>query len=327
MIPTQLDDFKPPSRRPWLLIGAVLILIGLGIQGRRMSCRSWFRKTPQPEGVSERVTDPVTPVAPTAVVSRDPKSVPTKEVSLPGRRTGKSPIYDNARELDARGELGKARELYLNALADPGLIASWPQIEQRLGEINVRLLLTPISMPEKVDYVVQRGDSIARIAKRHGTTMELVTAQNQLKTNMVLKVGERLKVLKAPFSIEVSKGSNELVVRLDGRFFKRYPVATGKDNKTPMGTFVVTDRIKEPTWWKDNKPIAYGHPDNILGTRWLAIKATGNTPDVKGYGIHGTWDNASIGTAASAGCVRMRNPDVEEVFTLIPIGTAVTITD
>jgi lipoprotein-anchoring transpeptidase ErfK/SrfK len=63
----------------------------------------------------------------------------------------------------------------------------------------------------------------------------------------------------------------------------------------------------------------------------MAIRPTGTTdPTLRGFGIHGTWDPDSIGTAASLGCVRMRNEEVEELYDFIPLprngqGTKVTI--
>jgi len=45
-----------------------------------------------------------------------------------------------------------------------------------------------------------------------------------------------------------------------------------------------------------------------------------------GYGIHGTNNEASIGTAASHGCVRMRNDDVIRIYDIVPLGTRVKIT-
>jgi lipoprotein-anchoring transpeptidase ErfK/SrfK len=120
----------------------------------------------------------------------------------------------------------------------------------------------------------------------------------------------------------------ELVLYLNDRFFKRYPVGIGKESRTPLGTFAVSDRIVEPVWWRpDGRQIPFGNPENILGTRWLALRATAGTADVKGYGIHGTWDDKSIGKAESAGCVRMKNSDVEQLFDLVPLGTPVTILD
>ena len=38
----------------------------------------------------------------------------------------------------------------------------------------------------------------------------------------------------------------------------------------------------------------------------------------EGYGIHGTQEPESIGTASSLGCLRMRNEDVEELYDFIP---------
>ena len=100
-------------------------------------------------------------------------------------------------------------------------------------------------------------------------------------------------------------------------------------SKTPAGTFKIVDKISEPPWWPGDgqPPIPYGDKRNILGTRWLAIEATGDTPRVRGYGIHGTWDDSSIGKQSSAGCVRMRNKDVEEVFMMMPRGTPVKIVE
>jgi lipoprotein-anchoring transpeptidase ErfK/SrfK len=57
----------------------------------------------------------------------------------------------------------------------------------------------------------------------------------------------------------------------------------------------------------------------------MTLRATGSTPDVRGYGIHGTWDESTIGKSESAGCIRMKNRDVEELYVLLPPGTPVTI--
>jgi lipoprotein-anchoring transpeptidase ErfK/SrfK len=90
---------------------------------------------------------------------------------------------------------------------------------------------------------------------------------------------------------------------------------------TPVGDFKINDRIAQPTWWRgDGRAIPYGDKENLLGTHWLSL-------DIRGYGIHGTWEPDTIGKQASAGCVRMLNEEVEELYNLIPLGTTVTITD
>ena len=63
-----------------------------------------------------------------------------------------------------------------------------------------------------------------------------------------------------------------------------------------------------------------GDPKNILGSRWMGLTA-------KSYGIHGTTDDASIGSQCTQGCVRMHNKDAEELYDIVPAGAEVTIVD
>ena len=76
----------------------------------------------------------------------------------------------------------------------------------------------------------------------------------------------------------------------------------------------------------DGQVVPFGDKENILGTRWMALAATGDTPPAKGYGIHGTWDESSLGQQSSAGCIRMANRDVEELFVYIPVGAKAALT-
>jgi hypothetical protein len=55
----------------------------------------------------------------------------------------------------------------------------------------------------------------------------------------------------------------------------------------------------------------------VLGTRRLYLG--------DGYGIHGTDQPESIGHAASHGCVRLRNEDIEKLYDMVPVGTVVYI--
>ena len=183
-------------------------------------------------------------------------------------------------------------------------------------------------MPEKIDVIVKSGDSLERIARRHGTTVDLIQKANLVSNPNLIRAGDHLRVFIGKFSLTASKRRNDLVVTMNGKFFARYGVGSGRHGKTPVGNFLLTEKIKEPVWWRpDGKEIPFGHEENILGTRWMTLRAQEGTPDVRGYGIHGTWDEASIGKAESAGCLRMRNRDVEELFLYIPSRTPVTIVE
>lgn len=118
----------------------------------------------------------------------------------------------------------------------------------------------------------------------------------------------------------MDKSQNILLLKAGDTVFKTYNVATGANNSTPSGTFKIVEKIPNPPWYKPGEVIPPGSPKNILGTRWLGL----NKP---GYGIHGTTDPKSIGTQATAGCIRMTNQDVEELYNIVPVGVEVTIVD
>jgi len=314
----EVDDIKYPKRRPWLLI--VLIALVLAFLWNKFGRDEQSPKEEISETKyvipDERVSDrEEPPPPPTAPIAGNVQSLLSKAAATAARSEEKP------------SALAEARELYLRALQaaiDPD---TRTVIERRLGGIHAQLAFTPMPWPGiKVPYVVKSGDSIEKIARRFGTTNALIERGNQVKNPNMIRKGDSFKILDGDFSIKVSTTRRDLVVLLNGDFFKRYFVGTGKFGKTPAGTFEIWDRIQEPVWWRPNgKEIPFGDPENILGTRWMAIRATDGTPKVRGYGIHGTWDNNSIGKAESAGCIRLRNTDVEELYDLIPLGTKIII--
>lgn len=175
-------------------------------------------------------------------------------------------------------------------------------------------------------YEVRSGDNLTVIAKKHGVTVGLIRTANAMTSDR-LDVGQKLRIPSYKFSVWVDKSDNTLVLKGDQDILKTYTVSTGTNNSTPVGTFKVTDKLENPTWYKAGLPgrqagavIPPGSADNQLGTRWLGIS-------LKGYGIHGTIDPESLGKQVTAGCVRMKNEEVEELYSLIPPGTEVTITD
>ncbi|MBI3986251.1 MAG: L,D-transpeptidase family protein [Lentisphaerae bacterium] len=237
-------------------------------------------------------------------------------------------LLAQARTLKASGALEQAREKAFEALALAGSPAGKAAAEEMLGALHMELLSNPLPMKEKEDYVVLAGDSIEKIAKKFGTTSDLIRKSNRLSSDTI-HPGDRLRVFKVVFTIVVNKTKNDLLLQANDRFFKRYRVGTGKFATTPTGVFAIDKKIPEPPWTRpsDRKILPFGDKENVLGTRWLSLKAVEGTPSVQGYGIHGTWEPETIGSQSSAGCVRMLNAEVEELFSLVPEGVRVVINE
>jgi len=111
---------------------------------------------------------------------------------------------------------------------------------------------------------------------------------------------------------------------------KSYPIAVGMVGlETPAGVYHIQNKAVNPAWTMPNsswvapadrgKVVPGGTPENPLKSRWLGI--------FNGAGIHGIdpSEYGTIGHAASHGRVRMRIPDVEDLYPRVPVGAPIYI--
>ena len=217
------------------------------------------------------------------------------------------------------GDIAKARDTYRMITERYPSSEGIANAEKAIGDLNIKILFSPKIMEGATIYQIRKGDTLAAIAKKYGTTVDLISYINSLKDTNI-KYGFKLKVPSVKFSIVVDKSQNILTLNGDGNMVKTYRASTGSNNSTPTGKFVITNRISDPTWYTTGAVVPPSSANNILGTRWLGISK-------KGFGIHGTTEPEKIGQSVTSGCVRLANPDVEELYMIVPEGTEVVIVD
>jgi lipoprotein-anchoring transpeptidase ErfK/SrfK len=111
---------------------------------------------------------------------------------------------------------------------------------------------------------------------------------------------------------------------------KTYEVAIGMVGlDTPAGLYHIQNKAVDPAWTEPNsswvapadrgKVVPGGTAANPLKARWLGI--------FDGAGIHGVdpSEYGTIGHQASHGCVRMRIPDVIDLYPRVPVGAPIYI--
>jgi len=145
--------------------------------------------------------------------------------------------------------------------------------------------------------------------------------------------------------LEVSIATQTVSLWDGYRLVKSWPCSTSKfgigfqggSNKTPLGAFRVMekhgDNAHQLTIFKSRKPVGQWVPgakteeDLVLGRiLWLegVEERNANTKERYIY-FHGTNQEERIGQTGSHGCIRLRNPDVVELYDLVPTGTPVWI--
>lgn len=145
---------------------------------------------------------------------------------------------------------------------------------------------------------------------------------------------EKAKVAAQPvtshtYSLVITKSAYRISLLDNGTPIKEYNCAVGRnpgqktktgDARTPVGTFKVESINPSSDWVSDEDGKgAYGPWFITLDTRELS-KGEWN-----GIGISGTNKPEGLGRASSAGSIRVRNSDIEEIKKFVKVGTVVTI--
>ena len=271
----------------------------------------------QPEPPQPVVATPEPPEPEPAVA----KPEPPQPEPAPAAPAEAESLLKQASEMSTRQPL-EARALAHRVLALPGVReydATWRRAAQIISDINRVFMNSTAPCPEKRTYTVKTGDVLVRIAYREKTTVQALMKLNGNLDPRRLYVGRKLAYIGGDWSIKVSKSQFLLTLYLDGTLYRIYQVGIGRDNRTPVGTFKVRDKVINPAWDSPEGRIPPSDPRNILGTRWMGLEATGDTsPYLTGYGIHGTTLPDTVGTPSSAGCVRLRNEEVNDLYDAIP---------
>lgn len=217
------------------------------------------------------------------------------------------------------GDLLKAKSIYSKIIEEYPDSEFVKSTQEKLEALNMDILFSPVKTEQNIFYVVKEGDTLGKIAKKFHTTVELLIKSNKLSSD-IIHPGKRLKVVTTEFSIIVDKSQNTLTLKASDDVLKVYKVSTGAENTTPTGKFKIVNKLVDPVWYKAGAIVPSGSPENILGSRWMGISEPG-------YGIHGSRDPETIGKHITAGCIRMYNGDIKELYSIVPVGAEVTIVD
>lgn len=140
-----------------------------------------------------------------------------------------------------------------------------------------------------------------------------------------------------PGTIIVDPGSKYLYLVQRGGKAMRYGIGVGKAGFEWNGKAHIGWKQKWPKWTPPNEMIERrpdlakwsadnggmpGGPTNPLGARALYLMQ-GNVDTL--YRLHGTPNWASIGTAASSGCIRLMNQDIIDLYERVPNGAKVIV--
>jgi LysM repeat protein len=182
-------------------------------------------------------------------------------------------------------------------------------------------------------YVVQRGDSLSRIAQRFGVTTAQLAAANNIANPSRIYVGQTLTIpapgaapaaapapSDAARSVLVDISEQRMYVYENGALINTFVVSTGEPGReTAPGSYSVLNKI----------PLAYASTWDLRMPNWLGIYWAGSLQN----GIHELpilsngqrlWAGY-LGSRVSYGCVILGSWEAQWLFDWVDVGTPVII--
>ncbi len=190
-----------------------------------------------------------------------------------------------------------------------------------------RWLCDPANVTRARSHTIEAGKGLGVVANKFRREKILVDATslavlNRIHNPNVVRAGQQIKVPVDPIRAVLEKRSYGLAVYVGDDLLRLYWVGHGAGDKTPVTEFTVVEKQEKPEWTApDGHRYAYGHPENILGEYFIKFEH----PSYVGFGAHGTPFPETICTMSSAGCIRMRAADIDDLFKVLPRGAKVEV--
>jgi hypothetical protein len=227
---------------------------------------------------------------------------------------------------ESPAKIVQARDKLNQALRMPMSPQQRSSVKDQLSELSEKWLFSRTVIPEDPlceSYQVRSGDTLEKIGDKFKVPHEFLETINHISDPRSLQAGLPIKVVKGPFNAKIYRSTYTMDVYLQNTYVRTYRVGLGKDkSETPTGIWrVKSDGKLEKPPWPDPATgrIVYPEdPEYPLGSRWIGLEGLkGQAKDRTGFGIHGTKEPETIGTASSQGCIRLNNGEAILIYNMM----------
>jgi len=223
-------------------------------------------------------------------------------------------MFEQANREISRGNTENGQKILL------ALIQNLPKSERNsdakslLGSLNMQAFFSAKPGPEKIEYVVARGDSIAKIAIKTKCAPELIFKVNGLDS-LTIQPGQKFIIPKGDFSLVVDLKQRGVTLLNKGAFFRSYePLEFRLPGTVAPGHFKVHEKIA----WSATNRVAFGEKNYLGSSRWIVMNTAG-------IAIYSETNPGSPNTQKPANGIRLMAADMEELFALVAKDTPVVL--
>jgi LysM repeat protein len=223
-------------------------------------------------------------------------------------------MFEEAKQQVAGGNRSDGQKTLL------ALIQSFPdsarvnEARKLLGDLNINEFFSPVPGPNKMEYVVARGDSIGKIAIKTKYPAELIFKANGLNS-LTIQPGRKLIIPKGQFSLVINIKRGDVTLLNNGFFFRWYkPLEVRLPAKVGLGQY----KLREKIAWSEGIRVAFGEKKYLGSSRWIVINDNAIT-------LYSETNPATPNAQKPNTGIMLGPADMEELFALVAKDTPVIV--
>jgi hypothetical protein len=183
------------------------------------------------------------------------------------------PLFDQAKQQLAKGDVGQAKTTLATLIQTFPASNKVEDAQKSLGDLNIRQFFSSEPGPDKTEYTVVRGDSIAKIARKTKSPEELIFKANGLDS-LTIQPGQKFIIPTGQFSLVINTKAQDVALLNHDAFFKRYkPVEVKLPPRLRTGQFKVSEKVA----WFSGGRVAFGDKNYLGSSRWIVVNESGVT--------------------------------------------------
>jgi LysM repeat protein len=222
-------------------------------------------------------------------------------------------LLSQAQQFIAKGDNDQGKQLLISIFQSFPTSTKAGEAKKMVGDLNIRQFFSDAN-PTKTNYVVARGDSIARISGKTKAAPELIFKANGLES-LMLHPGQILIIPSGQFNLQISLANKDITLLNHGAFFKWYkPIDYHLPANATPGQFKVIGKEA----WSAGAPVAFGGKNYLGSSRWIVLN-TGNTT------IYSETNPSNPNAQKPKSGIEISADEMEELYSLIGKDSPVTI--
>jgi LysM repeat protein len=222
-------------------------------------------------------------------------------------------LLSQAQQLMAKGDNDQGKQLLISIFQNFPASVKAGEAKKTMGDLNIRQFFSDAN-PNKTNYVVARGDSIAKISGKTKAAPELIFKANGLES-LMLHPGQILIIPSGQFALQISLANKDITLFNHGAFFKWYkPIDFHLPANLNPGQYKVIGKDA----WSAGAPVAFGGKNYLGSSRWIVLN-TGNIT------IYSETNPSHPNVQKPKSGIEISADEMEELYSLIGKDSPVTV--